>query len=165
MIDRLGLKADRFAAYKATAKGRYYVDCAPPSEDPDVSLKTECQAIKAYLTNTYGETMDEYEPAYQDKPWIPENMTRWLNNRRRNGRYAYDEHWWDVQKKMGYWLPEVIMIAVVTQQEVAEVKFYEENKVDRAPRRLVRPNPLQDLDRDGDDVREEHADDEQRYRD
>jgi len=148
-------KREEWDAYKATPKGRYYVTREVPSLAPSVSLKAECQAITNYLEETFGKRMDEYEAAYQDTPWLPENIARRGWSRRRNGRYADDINWWKVQRDMGYWLPEVVLLSVVTEVEDEDVKFYDGNAVNGQPRRLTRPERLlnqEDVEDDGDEA-------------
>ncbi|PMD30138.1 hypothetical protein L207DRAFT_641980 [Hyaloscypha variabilis F] len=155
MIAMFKTKREEWDAYKATPKGRYYVTSEVPSLAPSVSLKAECQAITNYLEETFGKRMDEYEAAYQDTPWLPENIARRGWSRRRNGRYADDINWWKVQRDMGYWLPEVVLLSVVTEVEVEDVKFYDGNAVNGQPRRLTRPERLlnqEDVEDDGDEA-------------
>jgi hypothetical protein len=142
MIAMFKTRREEWDAYKATPQGRFYVTSEVPSHVPSVSLKAECEAITNYLEDNYGKRMDEYEAAYQDTPWLPENIARWGWSRRRNGRYADDVNWWKVQRDMGYWLPEVVLLSVVTEVEVEDVKFYEGNAVNGQPRRLTRPERL-----------------------
>ncbi|KAE9377567.1 hypothetical protein N431DRAFT_461166 [Stipitochalara longipes BDJ] len=74
-----------------TAKGRYYVTSRLPSKVPHVTLQAECHAINDCLSDNYGNSPDEYEAAYQDAPWLPDNIARWARPRRRNGRYLDDD--------------------------------------------------------------------------
>ena len=164
MKNRGNKRVQRFTAYKATPAGRYYYGAGgpllKPADDQEMStLKAECRAITKYLHENYGNSVDEYEAAYQDKLWLPEVITAHVLNMRRNGRPGMDSEWWDKQREMGYCMPEIVQLSMKTDQDVEEVKFYE-GDANRVPRRLSRPIQME-LDIDGEEVVEDDTDNEE----
>jgi len=126
----------QFEQWKSTICGRYYHNSDLPCKEPSVDLKSECRAITDYLKENYGNSPEEYESAYHDKEWLPENTAR-LARIRRNGRPEEDQNWEEEQREKGYWLPEVVLMSIKFNKKFEEVQFYESYAIKGQPRRLV----------------------------
>ena len=126
----------QFEQWKSTIYGRYYHNSDLPCQEPSVNLESECRAITDYLQKNYGNNPEEYESAYQDKEWLPENIAL-LGRIRRNGRPEEDQNWEEEQRGKGYWLPEVVLMSIKFNKKIEEVQFFENYAIKGQPRRLV----------------------------